>query len=165
MSAPVGGFGSITRAGYERLQAELDQLVEVERPLIAQWLRDARDDGGEPGENADVAGALEERASLEKRINDLRRRLATARIVEPVEDGTVGIGAYVRLRAGSRELDYQLVGAAEGDPTQHRLSIDSPVGQALAGHAAGDVVTVDAPSGRRTFEILAVSYARDALAA
>ena len=166
MSAPAGGFGSITPDGYERLQAELDELVSVERAELARWLRNAREDGGEPGENADVAEALEERALLERRIAEVRRRLADARIVEPTADGTVGIGAYVRLRTDDRETRlYQLVGVAEGDPAHRRLSVDSPVGRALAGRVAGDVVEVEAPSGTRLLEIVAVEYTQEALAA
>jgi transcription elongation factor GreA len=166
VSTSVAGLGSITRAGYERLQAELDELVTVERAELARWLRDAREDGGEPGENADVAEALEERALLEQRIAELRRRLAEARIVEPADDGTAGIGAYVRLRIDDGKTTlYQLVGSAEGDPAHQRLSIDSPVGRAIAGRAAGDVVEVDAPGGARRLEILGVEYTPEALAA
>lgn len=158
--------GSMTRAGYERLQAELDELVTVERVELARRLRDAREDGGEPGENADVAEALEERVLLEQRITELRGRLAEARIVEPADDGTAGIGAYVRLRIDEREPTlYQLVGSAEGDPAERRLSIDSPVGRALAGRVAGDVVDVDAPGGTRRIEIIRIDHTPDALAA
>lgn len=166
MSTSVAGPGSITRAGYERLQAELAELIDVERAELARWLRDAREDGGEPGENADVAGALEERALLEQRIAELRRRIAEARIVEPADDGTAGIGAYLTVRIdGGETTPYQLVGSAEGDPAQRRLSIDSPVGRALAGRVAGDVVEVDAPGGTRRIEIVAVDYTPEALAA
>ena len=166
MSAPVVGFGSITRDGYERLQAELDELVTARRPALAEWLRDAREDGGEPGENAGVAEALEERALLEQRISELRRRLAEARIVEPTLDGTIGIGAHVILRTGTgTTTDYQLVGAAESDPARRRISVTSPVGQALLGHAAGDVVEVEAPGGRRRFEVVSVDDVEERAAA
>jgi transcription elongation factor GreA len=86
--------------------------------------------------------------------------------VEPVLDGTIGVGAFVQLRtAGGTTADYQLVGAAESDPSQRRISVESPVGEALLGHAAGDVVDVDAPGGRRRFEIVAVDYVRESAAA
>ncbi|HEV2813989.1 MAG TPA: transcription elongation factor GreA [Solirubrobacteraceae bacterium] len=151
----------MTRDGYERLQAELDELVTVQRRALAEWLREAREDGGEPGENAGVAEALEERALLEQRISELRRRLAEARIVEPAPDGTIGIGAYVRLRTGGgATTDHQLVGAAESDPSSRRISVESPVGAALLGRVAGDVVEVDAPGGRRRFEIVAADDQR-----
>ena len=166
MAAPVSGLGSMTREGYERLQAELDELISVQRPALAESLRDAREDGGEPGENTGVAEALEERALLERRISELRRRLAQARIVEPAQDGTIGVGASVRLRtAGSTTIAYQLVGAAESDPSRGRISVESPVGEALLGRVAGEVVEVDAPRGRRRFEIVAVDYMRHRAAA
>ncbi|HEX8086982.1 MAG TPA: transcription elongation factor GreA [Solirubrobacteraceae bacterium] len=160
MSTPVSDVGAMTREGFERLHAELEELVTVRRPAIADWLRDAREDGGEPGENAGVAEALEERALLEQRIAELRRALAEARIVAPAVDGSIGVGAYVRLRPPTGgTLEYQLVGAAEAEPSRRRISVESPVGQALLGRAAGETVEVDAPSGRREFEIVAVDYA------
>jgi len=167
VSIAAGQFGcSITRKGCERLQSELDELVKVRRPEIARWLRDAREDGGEPGENLELAEALDEQALLERRIADLQGRLAFARIVECAADGTADIGAHVRLRppTGDTAL-YQLVGAFEGDPQRRLLSIDSPVGQALLGRVEGDVVEVDAPGGRQRFEIVAIAYSADALAA
>jgi transcription elongation factor GreA len=156
----------MTRDGYERLQTELEELITVHRPTVARWLREAREDGGEPGENAGVADALEEREQLERRIAELRHRLGEARIVEPTLDGTIGIGAFVRLRtAGGPTIEYQLVGAAEADPAQRRLSVESPVGAALVGLVAGDDVEVEAPGGRHRFEIVEFQYAAEAVAA
>lgn len=139
MSVSEVGPGSMTRDGYERLRAELDELVTVRQP--------------------------EDR--VERRISELRRLLAEARIVEPALDGTIGVGAFVRLRtAGSgKTAEYQLVGAAESDPSRRRVSITSPVGEALVGHAAGDVVHVDAPGGPRSFEVIAVDYGEERAAA
>jgi transcription elongation factor GreA len=147
----------ITREGSPRLHAELERLVTTARAEIARWLRDARDDGTEPGENPDLSDALEEQALLERQIAELEHRLATARIVEPAADGTAAIGAHVHLRGPSGTTRvYQLVGALEADPSRRRLSIESPVGQALLGRVAGDAVEVDAPRGRCRFEILAI---------
>lgn len=158
MSIAADQAGSITREGYERLQAELDELINVRRPEIARWLREARADGGEPGENLDLTEALDEQARLERRIAELQRRLALARIVESAADGTAGIGAHVRLRTPSGDtVVYQLVGALEADPGRRVLSIDSPVGQALLGRREGEVVDVEAPGGRRRFEIIAIA--------
>jgi transcription elongation factor GreA len=150
----------VTREGYQRLQVELERLMTTGRAEIARWLRDAREDGGEPGENAHLSEALEQQALLERHIAELEHRLATARIVEPAADGTVEIGARVHLCTpnGTARV-YQLVGAREGDPSERRISIDSPVGQPLFGRVPGDVVEVDAPRGRRRFEILAIDAA------
>jgi transcription elongation factor GreA len=146
----------ITPEGHERLQAELAQLVTTRRAEIAEWLRDAREDGSEPGENPGLGEALEQRRFVERQIAKLEHRLATARIVEPAADGTADVGAHVHLRLNGSPRVYQLVGALEADPSQRRLSIDSPVGRALLGRAAGDVVEVDAPKGRCRFEIVAI---------
>jgi transcription elongation factor GreA len=148
----------ITREGFDRLQAELEHLVTAKRRELAEWLRVAREDGGEPGENLDVAAALDEQATLERRIDELEATLALARIADPPPDGVAGIGqrVQIRLRPGSAPVEYELVGAAEADPAAGRISVDSPVGQALAGHRAGDTITVDAPNGPRVMEIVAV---------
>jgi transcription elongation factor GreA len=166
VSVIVDHVGSITRGGYERLQAELDELVTVRRGEVARWLREAREDGGDPGENGDLGDALDEQALLERRIAELRHRLAVARVVDRADDGTAGIGSYVRLRTtAGHVLDYQLVGAHEGDPARRLLSVESPVGQALLGRSAGDAVDVQTPGGTRRFELLAVDSSAEALAA
>ena len=148
----------ITREGYERLRAELEQLTTVKRREIADWLREAREDGAEPGENPDVGAALEEQVTLERRIDELEAMLAFARIAEPPEPGVAGIGRHVRLRVddGPESIEYELVGAMEADPATRRISIDSPVGRAVVGGRAGDVVVVETPGGLRSVEILAV---------
>jgi transcription elongation factor GreA len=93
---------------------------------------------------------------LERDIAELEHRLATARVVEPAADGTADIGAHVHLRLNGSPRVYQLVGALEANPSQRRLSIDSPVGRALLGRVAGEIIEVDAPKGRCRFEIVAV---------
>jgi transcription elongation factor GreA len=162
----IADDNSITREGYELLQAELEDLLAVRRPELALRLRAARADGGEPGENVELGDALEEQALLERRIAEVRHRLAAAQVVECVADGTVGIGSHVHLRTpGGDVVVYQVVGAHEGDPARRRLSSHSPVGEALLGRAPGDVVHVDAPGGRRRFEILRLEASPAALAA
>lgn len=157
---------SITLAGYERLQAQLDQLVTVRRPELASWLRDARDGGGGPDRNSDHAEALEEHALLERQIAALRQTLALVKVIDYDADGTAGIGAYVRLRMpNGASTRHQLVGTAEAEPGQGRISIQSPVGQAIFGRRRGDVVDVQAPGGTHRVEILEIAPPSDALAA
>jgi transcription elongation factor GreA len=148
----------ITREGYERLRAELDHLVTIRRRQLADDLREAREDGAEPGENAGVAAVLDDQATLERRIDELEAALAVVQVVDPPADGVAGIGQRVRLRlaAGADPIEYELVGPLEADPGARRISIDSPVGEALVGRQAGDVVRVDTPRGSRTVEILVV---------
>jgi transcription elongation factor GreA len=158
---------SITREGYERLQAQLDELVTVRRRELASWLRAARDGGGGPDGNSDHAEALEQHALLERQIAALRQTLAVVKVTDYDADGTAAIGAYVRLRMPSgASRRYQLVGSAEADPGRRRISVRSPVGQAILGQRHGDVVEVQAPGGTQRIEILEVeSPSGSALAA
>jgi transcription elongation factor GreA len=148
----------ITHEGYERLRTELEQLRTVKRREVADWLREAREDGAEPGENPDVGAALDEQAALERRIDELEAMLAFARIAGPPEPGVAGVGQHVRLRVdGAPEsIEYELVGVMEANPATRRMSVDSPIGRALLGGRAGDVVVVETPGGMRSVEILAV---------
>jgi transcription elongation factor GreA len=158
MSIAVHQPAPITREGFERLRAELAELVTVKRREVAEWVREARDDGGEPGENADVAAALEAKAALESRIGELRATLALVRVAEPPVDGVAGIGRRVRVEIDGRPapVEFELVGAAESDPSRGWISVASPMGRALTGHRAGDVVEVEAPGGMRDVRIVAV---------
>jgi transcription elongation factor GreA len=150
-------FGWITRDGYERLQAELSELTAVRRPDVAAWLRQAREDGGEPGANAGLMEALEEHAAVERRISELERTLGACRVAESVAPGVAGIGSFVHVDgADGRRSVFQLVGAAEVDASRGRVSADSPVGRALTGARAGDTMEVDVPAGRRVLTVVAV---------
>ena len=148
---------SITPEGYERLRAQLAELTTVRRSEVARWLRDARDGAGGLEDNLDHAEALEEHALLEHRIATLRHTLALVEIIAYAADGTIGIGAHVRLRMPSGDtIGYQLVGRFEADPSRHRISIESPVGQAILGRRPGDLVDVHAPGGTHRIEILEI---------
>ena len=157
---------SITRDGHDRLRAQLADLVTVGRREVARWLRDARDGGGGSDDNPDLAEALEAHALLERQITTLRNTLALVEVVDYTAYGTAAIGARVRLRSSSGDtLRYQLVGSAEADPTQRRISIDSPVGRAILGRRQGDIVDVDAPAGTQRIEILEIEPPATARAA
>jgi transcription elongation factor GreA len=144
MSVAVHQPTPITREGLARLRAELHELVTVKRR--------------EPGENADVAAALEAQATLQRRIDELRATLALVRVAEPPIDGVAGIGRRVRVEIAGRPapVEFALVGAAESDPSRGLISVASPMGSALAGHRTGDVVEVDTPGGSRAVRIMAV---------
>jgi transcription elongation factor GreA len=158
MSTVANQSEPITRQGYERLRVELEELVTIKRRQLADDLREAREDGTEPGENRPVAEAMDDHAALERRIDELETALAFARIVDPPVDGTAGIGQRltIRLAPGATPIEYHLVGPVEADPAARRISVESPVGQALVGHSAGDTVHVETPGGRRVVEIVSV---------
>jgi transcription elongation factor GreA len=104
----------ITREGFDRLQAELERLETATRREVAEWLRVAKEDGGEPGENLEVAAALEEQAALERRIDELEATLALARIAEPPTDGVAGIGQRVQIDTPGGPRVVEIVAVGEG---------------------------------------------------
>lgn len=153
----------LTPEGLEALHAELQYLTEVSRAEVAGRLKQALDDAGDLAENSEFLEAQAEYERLERRIALLEERLRTARVIEPSEiaEDVVEVGTVVRLRdlEERRSHEYMIVGPAEADPADGRLSIHSPVGQAIAGKRKGVTVDVETPSGRRGYRILAVRAA------
>jgi transcription elongation factor GreA len=150
----------VTAEGYERLRRELETLRGEGRRAMSERLWEARADG-HLEDNPALFDLLEEQAQLERRIATLEARLAAARIAEPNGDGSVGIGSAIRLRdlQTSELFEYELVGAIEGNVAQGRVSVEAPVGRALLGAAAGDIVTVACPRGELRFEVVSVTGA------
>jgi transcription elongation factor GreA len=159
-AAPTAGDLLVTAEGYDRLCSELHALRTEGRQAMSERLREARADG-HLEDNPALFDLLEEQAQLERRIATLEARIAVARIAEPNGDGSAGIGSSVRLRdLETGELSgYEVVGAIEGNVGQGRVSIEAPVGRALLGAAAGDVVTVACPRGELRFEVISVTGA------
>ena len=159
-AAPAAHDLLVTAEGYEWLCSELELLRTEGRRATSDRLREARADGG-LDDNPALSDVLEEQAHLERRIATLEARLAAARIAEPNGDGSAGIGSLVRLRdlETSELLEYEVVGAIEGSADQGRVSIEAPVGRALLGAAAGDIVTVACPRGELRFEVMSVTGA------
>jgi transcription elongation factor GreA len=150
----------VTAKGYERLRRELETLRGEGRRAMSERIREARADG-HLEDNPALFDLLEEQSQLERRIATLEARLAAARIAEPNGDGSAGIGSWVRLRdlETSELFEYELVGAIEGNVGQGRVSVEAPVGRALLGAAAADVVTVACPHGELRFEVVDVTGA------
>jgi len=139
----------LTQEGFDELQAELDYLRKEKRQEIADRLREAAD-GEDLIENAEYEAAKNEQAFVEGKIQDLENLLAVAKIITEKK--------YVIQEEGSDVKEtYILVGAAEADPMQGKISNESPLGKALGSHGAGDVVTIDAPDGKFNVKIIKVS--------
>lgn len=158
----------ITRDGLERLSAELERLTTDGRREIAERLRDAAGSEANSFENADYLGARDEQAMLERRIALLEERLRSTQVVEPqLGNGRVDVGERVRLRdlASGKRLEIELVGPFESDAAAGRISVASPVGQAIVGLRRGQIAEVDAPRGRLQFKVLAVEAAPASVAA
>ena len=158
MSAPMGvdEILLISAEGYERRYRELGVLRNETRRELSARLREARQDG-DLGDNPALQQLLEEQALLERRIALLEVQLAAAEIVEPADDGNIGIGSVVRVRDEEGEtLEFELVGPLESDVSTGRVSIATPVGQALEGQRAGAHVRVTTPRGFVTLHVVSV---------
>ena len=159
-AAPAVDDLLVTAEGYHRLCSALETLRTEGRRAMSERLREARADGHLEDHPA-LFDLLVEQAHLERRIATLEARLAAARIAEPNGDGSAGIGSSVQLRdlETSELSEYEVVGTIEGNAGQGRVSVDAPVGRALLGAAAGDIVTVACPRGELRFEVISVTGA------
>jgi transcription elongation factor GreA len=151
----------MTRAGYDKLKAEVDELETVEMPKITQRLAAARAEG-DLSENAEYHGARESQGMLQAKINLIRDKLARAVIVErPKEAGDeVVFGATVvvkDLEFGDNE-EFVLVGAGEEDYDAGKINVASPLAQGLMGRKVGEKVSIDVPAATMKFEILEVRF-------
>ncbi len=145
----------LTPEGRERLEAELEHLRTVRRPRLAHQLREAIDEG-DLTENAGYEDAKHEQSFVEGRIVTLESLLKRAVVVEGARGSdrvTFGSSVTVMERGGGEE-SFQIVGFAEADPDNGRISNESPLGGALLDHKVGDEVAVEAPDGVLYFEIL-----------
>jgi transcription elongation factor GreA len=147
----------LTRNGYEKLQDELEYLRTVKRQEVAQRLHEAME-GGELIEDAEYEAAKNEQAFVEGRIQELEMLLANARVIEETaKSEVVQVGAKVTIQEEDCEPEmYTIVGPAEADPREGRISNESPLGRALMDHRPEDKVRVDAPGGAFFVRILKV---------
>jgi len=140
----------LTREGYHRLQEELDHLRNVRREEIAARLHEALE-GGDLGidPDAEYEAAKNEQAFVEGRIKELELLLSNARVVDaPEKTDVVVVGSRVTIQEdGLDPEEFTIVGAAESEPREGKISNESPLGRALMGKRVGDKVTVDAPAG------------------
>lgn len=146
----------LTPEGLKKLEDELEQLKTVERRRVAEAIKQALS-FGDISENAEYEEAKNEQAFIEGRIITLEKTLRHARVIVEGEgeEGRVGIGSRVKLRDvdSGEELEFTLVGSAESDPMQNRISNESPVGRAIMGRKAGEVVEVAVPDGIICYKI------------
>jgi transcription elongation factor GreA len=147
----------LTRQGFEKLQEELEYLRTVKRLEVAQRLHEAME-GGELIEDAEYEAAKNEQAFVEGRIVELEILLANARVIDEREKTDIAqVGATVTIQEDGGEPEvYTIVGPAEANPRAGMISNESPLGRAIIGHRANDVVRVDAPAGSFTVLILKV---------
>lgn len=146
----------LTPEGCNKLKEELEYLCTIRRPQVAAYLEMAKD-GGDIMENAGYDDAKNEQAFLEGRIATIEAMLENSVLIE--ESGpseVVLLGSRVKVVEEDGEEAYRIVGWAEADPKNGLISNESPLGQALLGHQAGEEVTVKTPDGARRFVILEI---------
>jgi len=149
----------LTREGYEKFDAELQYLRNVRRYEVAERLRLALEEGGDLVENAEYEDAKNEQAFVEGRIQQLELLLSRAHILE---NGTqkadvVRINCTVTVQEeGEKPETFHIVGAAEANPLEGKISDVSPLGRALMGKKVSDKVTISAPDGSFTYKIIKI---------
>ncbi|WP_270166773.1 transcription elongation factor GreA [Paenibacillus sp. SYP-B4298] len=149
----------LTREGLEKLQAELDDLKYVKRKELAARIKLAIS-YGDLKENSEYHSAKEDQAFMETRITQLEKMLNKAKVVDAdeIDLSKVQIGSTVVLNdiEFAEKLSYQIVGPAEADVADNKISYESPLGKELIGRRVGDVVRVDAPAGVVEYELLEI---------
>jgi len=152
----------LTAEGYEKLKVEIDVLRTDKRREVAERIRVARE-FGDIAENAEYDDAKNEQAMLEHKIMQLEERLLSARVIskKEISKDAVSVGSKVRLRdmQANKTFEYRIVGSAEANPAENKLSNESPVGKAIIGRKKGEVVEVSAPRGALKFKILEINAA------
>jgi transcription elongation factor GreA len=152
----------LTPEGFKKLTKEIEFLSTEKRREVADRIRVARE-FGDIAENAEYDDAKNEQALLEHRIATLEERLRNARVIEKkdIAKDVVSVGSKVRLRDldAKQTVEYRIVGSAEADPAENKLSNESPVGKAIIGKKKGETVEVSAPRGSMKFKILEIKAA------
>jgi transcription elongation factor GreA len=147
----------LTQEGLDKLKSELEELQTTRRREVAERIKEARE-FGDISENSEYDDAKNEQAMLEQRIAGLEEKLRSAQVIDASDVSTdkVQVGSVVHVDDPDRDKSaaYTIVGSAEADPAESKLSNESPIGRALLNHIEGDTVEVPLPNGRtRTLKI------------
>jgi len=146
----------MSRAGYQKLEAELQKLKSEDRPQIVKEIEEARAHG-DLSENAEFHAAKERQGHIETRILQIEDRLARAQVIDPsgqsLDSVRFGMTVVLLDTDSGDEVSYTIVGEDESDVSAGRISVTSPIARALLGKAVDDVVTVRVPKGTREFEV------------
>lgn len=147
----------LTVEGKASLEAELEDLVNVQRPTIAAAILAAREDG-DLKENGAYHDAKDRQGLMEGRIRELKAKLERAQVIDhSVASDVVALGSTVTVTSGSAEEQYTIVGSMETNVAAGRISNESPLGRALLGGKAGDQATIKTPGGETVYRIISVS--------
>lgn len=147
----------LTEEGLKELQAELDDLINNQRPENLRAIKEARA-LGDLSENADYDAAKNDQARLEGRIKRLEKILENYELIESKESDKVGLGSTVEIKYvdDNEEDEYKIVGSQEADPFSSKISNESPIAKALLNKKVGDIVEVESPNGSYKIEITGI---------
>lgn len=147
----------MTIEGKAKLEAELKNLVQIERPNVIKAIEEARSHG-DISENADYDSAKDRQGMIEGRIAEIQGRLANAEVVDTskLQSGKIIFGATVELQdlETDEKVKYQIVGEDESDVKQGKISVFSPIARSLIGKKKGDIIEFKSPKGEKEFEVL-----------
>jgi transcription elongation factor GreA len=149
----------ITKKGYDNLKSELVRLKTIERPENIKAIEEARAHG-DLSENAEFHAAKERQGFIESRITELEFKLGNADVIEPdnqpKDRAVFGCEVILENVETGEEVEYQLVGPDESDIEEGRISIQSPLGLAIIGKEVGEEIILQAPAGKRTYELVEI---------
>ncbi len=146
---------SLTQEGVDELKGELSKLVG-QRTHVADRIKQARE-LGDLSENAEYQSAREEQDRLETRISELEHILQNSKMIKkPKKDGHVRLGSVVTVKDGGKPLVYQIVGTVEADPSNGKISDESPIGVALMGKTIGDKVVLKTAVGSANYKVIKI---------
>jgi len=151
----------LTKEGFETLKKEYEELTKKKRPEVLEAMAQARNQG-DLAENAEYHAAKEELSFIDGRIDEVEQMLKQVALIEE-EKGVKGkgkkaiaLGSKVTLTIGGKKQMYTVVGEWEADPTNHKISHESPIGKALLGKGVGDKISVEAPAGKVVYTVVSV---------
>ena len=149
----------MTYEGLKKLEDELQELKVVKRKEVAEKIKEAREQG-DLSENAEYDAAKDEQRDIEARIEEIEKILKNAEVADEdaANKGTANLGCIVKVldMEFDEELEFKLVGSTEAKSLENKISNESPIGKALIGKQAGDIVEVDAPSGVTKYQIIEI---------
>ncbi len=149
----------LTQEGYDKLQAEHDELIEVKRAEISASIKEAIAHG-DISENAEFDAAKNEQAELEERVIKLEDMMRRAKIVDAtlLAKDRVGIGMKAKVQdlATGEEIEFSIVGATESDPAENKITNESPLGEGLIGKKIGQIAEIQIPAGVVSYKVLDV---------
>lgn len=149
----------MTQEGFDKMRAEMDQLIAVERPKISQQIAEAREKG-DLSENAEYDAAKEAQGLLELRISKMQEAIRNSRVIDAgqIETDKVYLLSKVKIKnlTNNMVMVYTLVSENEANLKEGKMSVESPIAKGLLGKSLGDIAEVTAPSGVIKFEILEI---------